>query len=441
MISKYTKSILLKKDLYAIYNSYILEPIFVNKNEKEKILSNNFDDMSAEEIKYLKKIGIVVNDELIDKKTIQIVKDSYKKFIENKITIMYLIPTNCCNLSCKYCFIGNLTSPEIKMKLDTAKRAVDLFAEHLAKINENGEIFFYGAEPLLNFSLIEYVVTYCKQKKYKIKFSMVSNGLLLNENIIEFIKYNKISLGISIDGPKEITNINRIYKNSNIGIYDDLIEKITMLKQHNVNFGLSITVAPIFLKSQDMFIEWLKSLNVKNISYNLLHFTKPNDEWKNYYKEAVKFIYKSNNQLFDLGFNEDRINRKYIAFFEKKFKFSDCGAVGGNQITICPDGTIEVCHGYWNNEIHKLPNINSINCLDDLFVLNDYNCWKNYMPIKKHKCINCPYVYICGGGCAMQSRDVFGSEKNIDKAFCIYTKIMMKYILLELYDESIHKNS
>lgn len=333
MISKYTKSILLKRNLYAIYNSYILEPIFVNKKEKEKILSNNFDDMSAEEIKYLKKIGIVVNDELIDKKTIQIVKDSYKKFIENKITIMYLIPTNCCNLSCKYCFIGNLTSPEIKMKLDTAKRAVDLFAEHLAKINENGEIFFYGAEPLLNFSLIEDVVTYCKQKKYKIKFSMVSNGLLLNENIIEFIKYNKISLGISIDGPKEITNINRIYKNSNIGIYDDLIEKINLLKQHNVNFGLSITVAPIFLKSQDMFIEWLKSLNVKNISYNLLHFTKPNDEWKNYYKEAVKFIYKSNNQLFDLGFNEDRINRKYIAFFEKKFKFSDCGAVGGNQIT------------------------------------------------------------------------------------------------------------
>lgn len=269
---------------------------------------------------------------------------------------------------------------------------------------------------------------------------MVSNGLLFNENIIEFIKYNKISLGISIDGPKEITNTNRIYKNSNIGIYDDLIEKITLLKQYNVNFGLSITVAPIFLKNQDMFIDWLKSLNVKNISYNLLHFTQPNDEWKNYYKEAVKFIYKSNNQLFDLGFNEDRINRKYIAFFEKKFKFSDCGAVGGNQITVCPDGTIEVCHGYWNSEIHKLPNINNINHLDDLFVLDDYNCWKNYMPIKKHKCINCPYVYICGGGCAMQARDVFGSEKNIDKAFCVYTKIMMKYILLELYDESVHKN-
>lgn len=168
----------------------------------------------------------------------------------------------------------------------------------------------------------------------------------------------------------------------------------------------------------------MKQLDVKNISYNLLHFTYKTDEWRKYYKEAVKFIYKSNNELFYLGFNEDRITRKYKSFYNKQFKFSDCGAIGANQITICPNGSVGICHGYWSHSKHELPNIMDINDFSDLFGLKEYESWKDYLPIKKEKCINCPFIYICGGGCAMQSEDVFGIKKAVDKAFCIYTKIL-----------------
>ena len=440
MISKYAKKIKLKSDLYAVFNSYVIEPIFLNKENSQKLLNGDLSSFTEDDITYLKEIGIIITDETIDKLIVQTVLDAYKNNLENKITIMYIIPTNVCNLQCKYCFIGKLNEKRENLDINTAKHAIDLFAIHLKKINEIGEIFFYGAEPLMNFELIKEIVTYSKEKKYNIKFSMVSNGLLITNDIADFIKNNNISIGISIDGPKKITDKNRIFKNTDSGVYDNLIEKIMFLKKKGVDFGLSITIAPSFLDSQEEFIEWLKKVDVKNISYNLLHFTYKNEEWKEYYKKAVKFLYKSNNELFKLGFNEDRINRKYNSFYNKQFKFSDCGAVGANQITICTDGSLEICHGYWNNKEHKLPNINVLHDLDELFDNNYYNEWKTYLPMFNKKCLNCPYIYICGGGCAMQSRDVFGNEKEIDRAFCIYTKELMKKILLEIYEDSISEN-
>ena len=83
----------------------------------------------------------------------------------------------------------------------------------------------------MNFNLIKKIVDYVSLNKYNIDFSMVSNGLLLNDSKAKFIKENKISLGISIDGPKKITDSNRVYKNSDFGVYDDLVKKIKLLQK------------------------------------------------------------------------------------------------------------------------------------------------------------------------------------------------------------------
>ena len=206
MISKYAKKIKLKSDLYAVFNSYVIEPIFLNKENSQKLLNGDLSSFTEDDITYLKEIGIIITDETIDKLIVQTVLDAYKNNLENKITIMYIIPTNVCNLQCKYCFIGKLNEKRENLDINTAKHAVDLFAIHLKKINEIGEFFFYGAEPLMNFELIYEIVTYSKEKKYNIKFSMVSNGLLITNDIVDFIKNNNISIGISIDGPKKITD-------------------------------------------------------------------------------------------------------------------------------------------------------------------------------------------------------------------------------------------
>lgn len=411
-------------------------PIFTDKEQAEKIFSNDLDSFSKSELDELKKAGIITDNDKFDTLLLESVCETRKELLENKITIMYLIPTNTCNLMCKYCFIGKLNEKPCYMEYDTAIDAVDKFYEHLCSIGEKGTIFFYGAEPLLNFDLIKKVVLYSKEKGYDIEYVMVSNGILLNAEIANFIKENSISLGLSIDGPKNINDSNRIFKGSKKSVYDVVLSKIKLLKSMDVDFNLSITVAPVFLDNEEYFLRWIEDLGIYNISYNLLHFTYKTDEWKSYYKKAVKFIYKSNNLLFNKGFNEDRVNRKYDAFYNRTFKFSDCAAIGGNQLTICPNGDIEICHGYWNRKERKLPNIKDIDSFSDLFSLDEYKKWATNITLNKTKCLNCPAIYICGGGCAMQSKDLFGDERKIDKAFCIYTKFMLRNILKEVYIEN-----
>ena len=424
--------------MYAIFNAYYLQPIFLNKRKTNYLFQNKLDKFDAEEINCLYDKAILIKNNSIDNKIIDIIKDEFNKQIKNKITIMYIIPTNTCNLECKYCFIGKMNENKILMKNELAYKAVDLFSNHLKKIKEEGTIFFYGAEPLINFELINNIVSYCKEKKYNIKFSMVTNLLLINDRIINFIKENNISIGVSIDGPKEVTDFNRIYKNSKKGIYDDLIKKIQLLKNNNVDFGLSITISKSFIDNKYEIINWLKKLDVKNISYNLMHYTYKTDDWKEYYNNAIKFIYDSNNALFDLGFNEDRVNRKLKSFYNREFKYSDCAAVGGNQITISPNGDIDIRHGYQKAKNKKICNINDIEKLDELFENEEYLKWRDKISINNIVCQDCESIFICGGGCAKESQDLFDNFNEIDKPFCIYSKKMLKYILTELYENSIN---
>ena len=192
--------------MYAVFNSLIMQPVFLTKEKLNDLKNNFFDCFSDDELQVLKKYGIIVKDFKTDTELLKIIKEEYHKNIENKLTIMYLIPINICNLGCKYCFIGKLNNKEQKMTFDTAKKAIDMFSKHIDNVKEKGEIFFYGAEPLMNFKLVEEVVKYVNLNNYNIKFSMVSNGLLINEKIADFIKKYDIGLEISIDGPKNVTN-------------------------------------------------------------------------------------------------------------------------------------------------------------------------------------------------------------------------------------------
>ena len=429
--SKYAIELEIEDNIYAIYNNLIMKPIFV---DKKFLLNINNNELTAQEIDELKKIGYFIENSTIDKKILETYENIFNSQLKDNITLMYIIPTNTCNLGCKYCFIGSLLNNQIKMTDEILYKSIRLFNKQLN--NNKGTILFYGGEPLMNFDIVKKAVEYCKLNNYNNTFSMVTNGLLINEEIADFIKENNISVGISLDGPKELTNKNRVYKNSTIGTYDDVIEKLKVLKNKQVDFGLSITLSKDFIKYKDAFIEWIKEIDVKNISYNLLHFTDKDPEWEKYYEEASKFIYHSNNILFSSGYNEDRIKRKYDAFYNRNFKFADCAAIGGNQITINPSGDIDICHGLWNNKSNHIKNILDIDDLKEIKSTEQYDFWKNNLTINKKECLSCPAIYECGGGCALQAKDLFDDIRGIDRGICVHSKFLLKYILKEVYKDS-----
>lgn len=441
--SKYAKNIKISKDVYAIFNNLVMKPIFLNKNYFDYFKNNEFDKFSKEEIELLLSNGLLVNNNITDKKALDFVRKNIDEEVtKNRIVLMYIIPNNNCNLMCKYCFIGKLNNQHpIKMNTETLYNAIDKFYNHLKDINyHEGKIIFYGGEPLISFDLIEKCVNYINENNYDIMVNMVTNGTLLTEKMADFFKDNNVGIGISIDGPKDITDKNRIYYNDFLSVYDKTFKSIEMLQNKNIEFNLSITIANDLLQNQEEFLKWIKSINVKNIAYNILHYTSPTDEWKKYYREATKFLIKSNNELFNLGINDERINRKYTSFYNNEFKFQDCGAKGGNQICISPDGNIDICHALWNNSPKNIGNIKDIE-FDDIFKTAEFYKWQNNITLNYSKCLKCPALFICGGGCSYQSKSLFGSENDIDLPFCIHSKMMLKYILTEMYIEKIKQNS
>ena len=429
MISKFCHFIKISKDKYAVLNNLLFEPIIVSNLEKDAIKTESLNNFTPEEISLLYEKGILVKDEDTDEKALYTLKNYVNNAVDGGISLIYLIPSNFCNLACKYCFIGKLNKEKQVMTTKIINQISKKYYEYLKKRDiKNSTIIFYGGEPLTAFDQIKYSVkSFKKYKDVKWEFAIVTNLTLLTEEIAQFFKYYDFSVGVSIDGPKNTNDANRVFKNGVGSVYDKVVEKIELIKKYNLKLGLSITLTNEILMDSN-FLNWLKNLGIKDINYNLLHYTQQSDEWKKYYDRASKFLFKSDKILSKSGIIDDRLQRKIRAFNSKEFKYNDCGAIGGHQLCFSPNGDITVCHGLWNSNKDICGNIKDCS-IEDIEKSSIFKDWKTNLTINKEKCLHCPAIYICGGGCAMQSNDLFKSSKKLDRAFCVHTKYSLKKLL------------
>ncbi len=437
MLSKYNHFIRLNNKQVACFNSILFKPVVLNNEEYQSLKNGNFGFFNDSELAELSQRGIIIDSEEKDVEATHLLKKYVNECVKSGISLIYIIPSNMCNLSCKYCFIGKLEDKyKTEMAYATIDNIVSKYVNHLIqKKFVKATVVFYGAEPLTAFDKIKYAVEKFEENKdIEWEFSIVTNATLINDDMIDFFKKHNFGVGISIDGPKNINDTNRIFKSgSDKSVYDTIINKITLLNNNHINVGLSVTLTKEILNNQDSFLEWLKNLGVKDINYNLLHFTEKDESWKDYYTKASKFLFKSNELLQKYSIVDDRLQRKIRAFNSKEFKYNDCGAIGGHQLCFSPNGDVTVCHGYWHSGKEKCGNINT-NSFDEIINTENFKKWQNNLTINKPKCLKCEAIYICGGGCAMQSNDLFDNQQSLDKGFCIHTKSTLRKLLKDLVD-------
>lgn len=433
ILSRFFHKVELDNNIYAIFNSLMMDILYVDDKKLNEILDFN---VKKEEKEKLLNVGIYVRYAQQDEDALNIVKERYNK-VSGKVHIMYFVLTSACNLACKYCFIENCTfnnKVEMNMKKETALNAIRKYTEYLKREEiEDASVIFYGGEPIVNWDVIVEVIEYAKAINSSIKFSMVTNATLLSEEKIKYLAENKVEVGISIDGPKSLNDQNRIYRSSSKSVYDEVIKKFPKLKINNCKFGLSITISKDFLKQQDKVLEWLKELNVRSVFYNLYHYTHYEIGWKEYYKEASNFLIKSYEYLTNKNIYDGRLIRKIDSFFNNEFKFSDCGAIGGNQLAVKPNGDVCICHGYLKTDKYVIGNINE-HSIDDLMSSDEIDFWKKRCTLNNDECLNCESIFICGGGCAIQAEALFRDRNHIDEPFCIHTKVALKWILQSCYN-------
>lgn len=431
MLSRHTKIIKLSKDKYAIFNNLLMNIAIITEEEKKNIIQEK--NLSSKEIKELYKMGIYIKDSSKDDEAEKIMQEIYNSQC-GIIDVMYLILTNNCNLRCSYCFLeNNINCPANRSNMteDVALCALKKYEEHLKtkKISE-GTLLLYGGEPLLNKKILRTITNFCKNSRIKFNLNLVTNGTLLTDSMIDFLKENDIKISISIDGPEDITNKNRKFRNSSVGVYNDVIDKIKKLQKKKVNFGLSLVITDYFLENQDKVLNWILKNHNGSIFYNLFHFDKPNKNIPDFSKKSAKFITNSYNYFINSNekIYDTRIQRQINSYVKNNFIFSDCAAIGFKQLTILPNGDLCVCHGDSSNKKNHIGNIFTFD-FSKIPEIEQYNFWKYKSTLYNQKCLNCEALFICGGGCAHHAEATTNDRNNIDESYCIYAKEILNWML------------
>lgn len=170
---------------------------------------------------------------------------------------MTLQVTQNCNFRCKYCIYSEEGSEKQRshsqknMSWKTAKKAVDFLRAH-AIDSEDVNISFYGGEPLLKMGLVRQVVAYAEEcfAGKMLTFNMTTNGTLLNEEIVRYLEEHKIKLMISLDGPKEINDKNRVFRGGG-GTFDTVMDKIEMVRRVAPEYAKSMQISMVMDPQND----------------------------------------------------------------------------------------------------------------------------------------------------------------------------------------------
>lgn len=435
MLSKFVKIHELSDGNFAIFNSLILDILIVDKTTKDLILNNKIEDSSMKEELYKSKIYIKssAEDENLKNELISIFKDNI-----GIIRVMYLFVTDDCNLRCKYCFIENnpnCKNKRMMMTPEVAKLAIDKYEEHLLKHNVDCDatIMFYGGEPTLNFDLIKDIVLYVETKKVNFDFGLITNGTVLTEKMIDFFEEHKVSIGISIDGPKDVTDLNRKFRNSNLGVFDKVWETKKLLDSKGSEYAISMVTTDYFIENKSVILNWVMNNFTQPVFYNLLHYSEPNNNADAFAEKLSNFMIESFEKITNDNVYDLRIQRQINSFANKDFMFSDCAAIGARQITVMPDGKLTICHADTNNGNRHIGNIFEF-CFDDILKTSEGKFYSERYTLLNEKCLNCEYIFCCGGGCPNHSGILFGNRNAIESPFCIYVSKIFSWMLQKNYD-------
>ena len=209
---------------------------------------------------------------------------SWRGGIAKNITF---IVTKDCQLACKYCYLVGKNSKE-RMSFETAKAAVDYILADREQFGEQSVVFdFIGGEPFLEIELIDRICDYIKEQLFLLnhpwfnsyRFSFSTNGINYHEPLVQkFIEKNAthVSIGITIDGTRAKHDMNRVWKNTGKGSYDDVVRNIPLWLKQFPSMGTKVTVSSPDLPYIRESVLHLFSLGIKDVNINCVF----EDVWK-----------------------------------------------------------------------------------------------------------------------------------------------------------------
>lgn len=233
-----------------IYNAYTNEmgdisDDFYNAIIKEKRISEQ-NDCIKREYGDLEKLGFFSATNIED---ISVpMTEEFRVRIERTLSHMVFQVTQNCNLRCSYCTFTNNDGKQRShvnknMSYETAKQALDFLWENSIDSKEI-KLSFYGGEPFLNYDFIKKVVEYSLEifQGKEVFFNATTNGTIFNDEILKFLDKYNFSIALSLDGTKEINDLNRKFANSSKGSYDFVAKELFRIYEEYPQLFKKLTV-------------------------------------------------------------------------------------------------------------------------------------------------------------------------------------------------------
>lgn len=362
--------------------------------------------------------------------------DSKKGF-----SVTYLA-TETCNLKCSYCFENAGTfNNNNKKKVMSLEQYVNSY-EKISKEKKIEIIEFFGGEPLIGISEIELFCKYLAQKYESIpQLGIITNGTLLTPEIIDFLKQYNFVVTVSLDGPKNINDINRVSDSIN-SVFDNIIEKIGYLRERDLFNACEATLTYEILLSMSKeemyeYIDFFNYLGCHAVGIIFARDSKANNLVNDdIIKEKLREFYTVYiNYVFDklLMEDSDLINHidiiGTIMGFISKSQISLCGA-GINKVLITVNGDIYPCQMYYSIREKQLGSIDNLS-----YVYENVNKMKKeYIKRISIDCLKCQWVALCNAiSCPGQNLAESGSESETNELLCYANKIRNEIILDRLF--------
>lgn len=300
--------------------------------------------------------GIIITD-----KNLNLIQEHYrlkKNFLFHGTSLHIIVPTLRCNQDCIYCHASkkNVDDQNYDMNEETAKKTVDIIFQSPA---QSITIEFQGGEPLLNFEIVKIIINYAKEKnevvKKSIKFALVTNLQLMNEEKLNYLIENDVDICTSLDGPEELHNKNRPHSSHKLVVYwiKKIQEEYKIKKIHNHNVNALLTVTKYSLPLWKEIIDEYMKLNLKLIHVRFLNYLgNAQETWKNisytaeefidFWKKSTEYILLNSEKIEERTWN--LINVKANTEYDPNFLDwrSPCGAAIG-QLVYDYNGSVYTC--------------------------------------------------------------------------------------------------
>ena len=398
------------------------EEINREKIKKEMIKKYNISESDIEET-----LGQI--DSLIEKGML-FTEDNFKgqsldlKKRDSVIKALCLHVAHTCNLNCEYCFAGQgkYHGEDALMSFEVGKQALDFLVKN-SGTRKNLEVDFFGGEPLVNFDVVKQLVKYARSIEKEVgkhfRFTLTTNGVLLDDDVIDFLNKEMNNVVLSLDGRKEVNDAKRKTLNGQ-GSYDIIVPKFQnfVKKRGDKEYYMRGTFTRNNLDfTNDIF--HMLDLGFKELSIEPV-VSKPDTDYA-LREEDLSLIYEQ-YEILAKEMIKRRREKNPFTFYHYMIDLSGgpciykritgCGS-GTEYLAVTPNGDFYPCHQFVGDKNFLMGNvkdgITNTKLRDEFKLCNVYS---------RKECENCWAKLYCSGGCAANSFHTTGSINGVYEYGC-----------------------